>query len=120
MLLPVTHILPLLSLRHGKVIAQEVENKHIEVMWADEEVAALWANSAAAKSELPEHPPAVRKAVALGRMALDPLAVLASLCGREKEILSLRLHDMQDKINPDELMSAVEQVGRGGAQEDIA
>ena len=80
------------------------------MLWAEEAVAALWANSAAAKAEFPEHGPLVRRAVALGRMALDPLAVLASLCGRGAEALSLRLHAMQDRVAPEELMAAIERI----------
>ncbi len=85
----------------------------MEVLWGDERVASLWASSPAAAEEFPEHGPLLRKAVALGRMALDPLAVLASLCGRGREVLSLRLHDCQDRLPKDELMHAVEQVGSG-------
>jgi transcription elongation factor SPT6 len=52
------------------------------VRFSDERLAALWESSLAAKEEMPEQPPLIRRAVALGRLALDPLAVLASLCGR--------------------------------------
>jgi hypothetical protein len=55
----------------------------------------------------------VRRAVALGRMALDPLAVLASLCGRGGEALSLQLHAMQDRVPPEDLARAIEKVCMG-------
>ena len=45
-------------------------------------------------------------------MALDPLADIASLCGRGGEVLSLRLHAMQDRIPPEEVARAVEKVRR--------
>jgi hypothetical protein len=46
-------------------------------------------------------------------MALDPLAVVASLCGQGGEVLSLRLHAMQDRVAPEDLAHAVEKVGAG-------
>jgi hypothetical protein len=45
----------------------------------------------------------VRKAIALGRLALEPLAVVCSLAGRQRELLSLRLHELQDKVPPEAL-----------------
>jgi hypothetical protein len=47
-------------------------------------------------------------------MALDPLAVIASLCGRGGEVLSLRLHAMQDRVPPEDIARAVEKVGGRG------
>lgn len=52
----------------------------------EERLAALWENSAAARNELREHAPLVRRAVGLGRAALDPLSLLAALCGPDKEV----------------------------------
>ena len=52
----------------------------------------------------------VRKAVGLGRMALDPLAVISTLLGRRKELLSLQLHDLQAKLPQELLASRLEQV----------
>jgi len=45
-------------------------------------------------------------------MAIDPLAVIASLCGRGGEVLSLKLHAMQDRIPAEDLAHAVEKVRR--------
>lgn len=53
----------------------------------------------------------VRKAVGLGGMALDPLAVISTLLGRRKELLSLQLHDLQAKLPQELLASRLEQVG---------
>jgi transcription elongation factor SPT6 len=52
----------------------------------------------------------VRKAVGLGRMALDPLAVISTLLGRRKELLSLKLHDLQERLPQDLLATRLEQV----------
>jgi len=47
--------------------------------------------------------------VALGRLALEPLAVLASLCHSDgKEILSLNLHALQSHVPQTELLKAAE------------
>jgi hypothetical protein len=89
---------------------------------ADERLAALWENCKAAVDELPEQPPHVRRAVALARLQLDPLALLASLAGPRQELLSLALYDMQDALSEEDrsrvleqqLITAANQVGRGG------
>eukprot|EP00882_Tetradesmus_deserticola_P034409 GHRQ01039456.1.p1 GENE.GHRQ01039456.1~~GHRQ01039456.1.p1 ORF type:complete len:147 (-),score=22.40 GHRQ01039456.1:295-735(-) len=52
----------------------------------------------------------VRKAVGLGRMALDPLAVISTLLGRRKELLSLKLHELQAQLPQDLLATRLEQV----------
>ncbi len=87
---------------------------------ADERIAALWENCKAAQDELAEQPAHVRRAVALARMQLDPLALLASLAGPRQELLSLSLYDMQDALSEEErtrvveqqLITAANQVGR--------
>jgi hypothetical protein len=49
-------------------------------------------------------------AVGVGRLALDPLAVLAVLCGPKKGILSLKMHDLQDMLPREALAQRLEQV----------
>lgn len=65
---------------------------------ADESIAMAWENSNAAEMELPTSPPIIRRAVALAREALDPIAVLASICGQYKEIMTVRLHQLEKYI----------------------
>ncbi len=48
--------------------------------------------------------------VALARCALDPLAVLASLCGRSGEILGANLHPLQDVLPKQELLAVAERI----------
>ena len=48
--------------------------------------------------------------VALGRCALDPLPVLASLCGPSAEILAMALHPLKDLLPRQELAAAAERV----------
>jgi transcriptional accessory protein Tex/SPT6 len=46
----------------------------------------------------------VRTAIGVGRLALDPLAVIASLFGARRAILSLTMHELQDAL-PQELLA---------------
>ena len=76
--------------------AAELGTGGVQIRMADESVAAAWENSSSAKEELAATPAAiVRRAVALGRQLLDPLAMLAGLCGSGREILALTLHPLQ-------------------------
>jgi hypothetical protein len=65
----------------------------------------------------------VRRAIALGRLALDPLAVLAQLSGgvegSGREVLSIHLTDIQELLSTDERMAVVEQVRGGGMWESV-
>ena len=55
----------------------------------------------------------VRMAVGVGRLALDPLAIIAVLCGPKKGVLSLKMHDLQDMLPKEALAQRLEQVRRG-------
>jgi hypothetical protein len=45
-------------------------------------------------------------------MALDPLAVISTLLGLRKELLSLKLHELQERLPQDLLATRLEQVRR--------
>ncbi|KAF5840153.1 hypothetical protein DUNSADRAFT_17637 [Dunaliella salina] len=89
---------------------KELELQHVQVVQADERLAMLWERCKAAQDEFPEQPPFVRRAIALGRLQLDPLPVLAQLCGYRREVLSLHLSDMQDCLGVDERMRCIEEL----------
>jgi transcription elongation factor SPT6 len=76
----------------------------------DESIAVAWENSTAAEAEMPSASPIVRRGVALAREAMDPFAVLASLCGQSRESLSLRLHPLQKYIPNEIKMKSMEDV----------
>lgn len=80
------------------MVLQSLETGAILKFSADESIAMAWENSRAAESELPSSPSIIRRAVALARQALDPLAVLSSTCGQFKEILTVRLHELEKYI----------------------
>lgn len=52
----------------------------------------------------------VRRAVALGRYLQNPLAMVATLCGPRKEILSWKLSPLESFLNQDDKFAMVEQV----------
>lgn len=52
----------------------------------------------------------VKRAVALGRYLQNPLAMVATLCGPGKEILSWKLSPLESYLTPDEKYAMVEQV----------
>ena len=52
----------------------------------------------------------MKRAVALGRYLQNPLAMIATLCGPGKEILSWKLHALEQFLTPDEKYDIVEQV----------
>ena len=80
-------------------VLAELGTGDVQLMMADESMAALWENSAAGVEELASSAGIVRRAVALGRQLLDPLAVVASLCGPSREILAYGLHPLQSEAS---------------------
>ena len=77
-------------------LSTEMETGGSVLLPQDESLAALWENSVAAQAELSGSAGIVRRAVALGRQLLDPLALLAALAsGPGKEVLALSLHPLQ-------------------------
>ncbi|KAK9852135.1 hypothetical protein WJX84_004569 [Apatococcus fuscideae] len=86
------------------------ETGSLVLRMAEPFVAQVWEACAAARRELPDHLPIVRRAVALGRGALEPLAPLASLAGPSGDALALKLHPLQRHLPRDALLSIVEQV----------
>ena len=48
--------------------------------------------------------------IALGRCKLEPLAVLAALCGPSGEVLSMNLHPLRELLPRQALLTAAERV----------
>ena len=66
----------------AKLLAGSSDTGHIDIKWADQAIAQVWENSAAAKEELTDQPVLVRRAVAIGRAAIyGQIPVLCSLAG---------------------------------------
>ncbi|KAL0039173.1 hypothetical protein WJX77_010168 [Trebouxia sp. C0004] len=95
---------------NAKVLTGRSESGTITAFLADQTIAQLWETSAAAREELTDQPPLVRRAVAMARAAISGnLPVLCSLAGMSREILALQMHPMQKAVTGEELYKAVEQ-----------
>jgi transcription elongation factor SPT6 len=96
---------------------QEERNENLRpltsfhVRLVKDNVAALYESSAFAEADLKECPRLVRRAAALGRACIDPLAVLAALLTPPyDELLSLQLHPLQEAVPRVERRRALEQL----------
>ncbi|KAL5707704.1 Transcription elongation factor spt6 [Ranunculus cassubicifolius] len=86
------------------------ESADTPVVYGDESLPRLYETSRISSDQLPAYNGTVRRAVALGRYLQNPLAMIASLCGPEREILSWKLHPLEHFLTPDEKYEMVEQV----------
>ncbi|KAF5193243.1 Transcription elongation factor spt6, partial [Thalictrum thalictroides] len=81
-----------------------------DVDYGDESLPHLYENSRISSDQLPGHHGIVKRAVALGRYLQNPLAMVATLCGPGREILSWKLHPLESFLTSDEKYDIVEQV----------
>eukprot|EP01018_Ginkgo_biloba_P029203 Gb_29261 [translate_table: standard] len=93
---------------HPRELAEGLDT--ISVVYADEVLPSLYENSHISLEQLPAQQGIVRRAVALGRYLQNPLAMVATLCGPGREVLSLKLNSLEHFLTPDERFEAVEQV----------
>ncbi|XP_027352655.1 transcription elongation factor SPT6 homolog isoform X3 [Abrus precatorius] len=82
----------------------------LSIVYGDESLPRLYENSRISSEQLPSQQGIVRRAVSLGRYLQNPLAMVATLCGLRREILSWKLSPLESFINPDDKFSMVEQV----------
>ncbi|CAH2065577.1 unnamed protein product [Thlaspi arvense] len=102
-----------------EVIFQMVEEKprdvghgmdDLSIVYVDESLPRLYENSRISGEQLPQQSGIVKRAVALGRYLQNPLAMVATLCGPGREILSWKLHPLENFLQVDEKYGMVEQV----------
>ncbi|KAF8715916.1 hypothetical protein HU200_026878 [Digitaria exilis] len=93
---------------HPRDVNPQMEN--LAIVYGDESVPRLYENSRISSDQLPGQSGIVKRAVALGRYLQNPLAMIATLCGPGKEILSWKLHALEQFLTPDEKYDVVEQV----------
>ncbi|KAA3478359.1 transcription elongation factor SPT6-like [Gossypium australe] len=86
------------------------EMDELSIVYGDESLPRLYENSRISADQLPGTSGIVKRAVALGRYLQNPLAMVAALCGPEKEILSWKLNPMENFLTADEKYSIIEQV----------
>lgn len=93
---------------HPRDLAEGLDT--INVVYGDELLCTLYENSRISQDQLPTQRGIVRRTVALGQYLQNPLAMVATLCSPDKEILSLKLHSLEHFLTLDEKYEAVEQV----------
>ncbi|KAJ7976530.1 Transcription elongation factor spt6 [Quillaja saponaria] len=82
----------------------------LSVVYGDESLARLYETSRISSDQLPGQSGIVKRAVALGRYLQNPLAMVATLCGPVREILSWKISSLESFLTPDEKYWMVEQV----------
>ncbi|XP_024967791.1 transcription elongation factor SPT6 homolog isoform X2 [Cynara cardunculus var. scolymus] len=82
----------------------------LSIVYADESLPHLYENSRISSDQLQPQPGIVKRAVALGRYLQNPLAMVATLCGPSKEILSWKLSPLESFLTADEKYGMVEQI----------
>eukprot|EP00667_Euglena_gracilis_P001065 EG_transcript_1065 len=81
----------------------------IPIEWVPEDIARVFARSARGQAEFPEFTEAQRRAVSIARRLRDPLPEVAALFNSDRDILSLKLHEYQDLVPPEQLETRLEQ-----------
>ncbi|CAA3013552.1 transcription elongation factor SPT6 homolog [Olea europaea subsp. europaea] len=89
-------------------VGHEMDN--LNIVYGDESLPHLYENSRISTDQLPGQAGIVRRAVALGRNLQNPLAMVATLCGPGREILSWKLNPLESFLTPDEKYGMVEEV----------
>ncbi|XP_023537141.1 transcription elongation factor SPT6 homolog isoform X2 [Cucurbita pepo subsp. pepo] len=82
----------------------------LSIVYGDESLPRLYENSRISADQLQGQSGIVKRAVALGRYLQNPLAMVATLCGPGREILSWKLHPLENFLTPDDKYGMVEQV----------
>ncbi|XP_050388044.1 transcription elongation factor SPT6 homolog [Argentina anserina] len=82
----------------------------LTIVYGDESLARLYENSRISSDQLPAQSGIVKRAVALGRYLQNPLAMVATLCGPGREILSWKLNPLENFLTQDEKYTMIEQV----------
>ncbi|KAL2337306.1 hypothetical protein Fmac_011752 [Flemingia macrophylla] len=80
------------------------------VVLGEEGLPRLYEVSEISASQLLRQDGIVKRAVALGRFLLNPLAMVATLCGEKKEVLSWNLTPLQKFLTSDEKLEIIEWV----------
>ncbi|XWS08222.1 hypothetical protein CRYUN_Cryun41cG0061200 [Craigia yunnanensis] len=86
------------------------EMDELSIVYGDESLPRLYENSRISSDQLPGQSGIVKRAVALGRYLQNPLAMVATLCGPGKEILSWKISPLENFLTTDEKYGMVEQV----------
>eukprot|EP00096_Caligus_rogercresseyi_P013174 TRINITY_DN584_c0_g1_i1.p1 TRINITY_DN584_c0_g1~~TRINITY_DN584_c0_g1_i1.p1 ORF type:complete len:1752 (-),score=659.27 TRINITY_DN584_c0_g1_i1:156-5411(-) len=93
------------------LVHELVEGEHqfpkIGVYLMDDNLAKVYAASTRAAQDFRDYPSVLRQAISLGRRMQDPLVEFSQLTGPENEILCLNFHPLQNRLEDEELLEAV-------------
>lgn len=87
-----------------------VEMDGLSIVYGDESLPRLYENSRISSDQLPGQSGIVKRAVGLGRFLQNPLAMVATLCGPGREILSWKISPLESFLTPDEKYGMIEQI----------
>lgn len=90
-----------------KELIKDEEFPDIQIEIVDSDLATIYSNSKKGISDFPEYQEVLRQAISIARKMQDPLIEYSQLCNPEKDILSLRLHPLQDQLDKDELLEVL-------------
>ncbi|XP_073260366.1 transcription elongation factor SPT6-like isoform X3 [Populus alba] len=96
-----------LKIEESSIDADQVLNG-IAVIYGDETLPQLYEKSEVSLRHLPGQEGIVKRAVALGRYLQNPLAMIATLCGVQKEIVSWKLTSLDHFLTPEEKYGMIE------------
>ncbi|CAF4632704.1 unnamed protein product, partial [Rotaria sp. Silwood2] len=81
----------------------------IKVLVVDTELSKIYAQSRKGESDFRDYPVKLRQAVSQGRRLQDPLLEFSQLFNYDKEILLIKYHPLQDLIDREQILIALEQ-----------
>ncbi|XP_040577453.1 transcription elongation factor SPT6 [Lepeophtheirus salmonis] len=93
------------------VVHELVEGEHqfpkIGVFLMDDNLAKVYSNSTRASQDFRDYPNVLRQGISLARRMQDPLIEFSQLAGPENEILCLNFHPLQNRLEEEELLEAI-------------
>ncbi|KAL5078321.1 hypothetical protein RYX36_017305 [Vicia faba] len=103
----INEIISMMSEDNFQDVSQEMSGPPAVVL-GDEGLPHLYEDSEISTSQFPRQYGVVKRAVALGRYLLNPLAMVATLCGVNKEVSSWKLNPLERFLSTDEKMEMIE------------
>ncbi|KAI4332888.1 hypothetical protein L6164_017762 [Bauhinia variegata] len=104
----INEIISVMMEENAKDLSEEM--KGLKVVLGEEGLPCLYEHSDISEDQLPRQEGFVKRAVALGRYLLNPLAMVATLCGVKKEIVSWKLTSLERFLTSDEKLEMIEWV----------
>ncbi|XP_071546473.1 transcription elongation factor SPT6 [Panulirus ornatus] len=90
-----------------KDLEEQEQFPKISVEIIDNDLAKIYSMSKKGEADFLDYPPLLRQAVSIGRRVQDPLVEFSQLCNLDEELLNLKLHNLQDQLNPTEVLDSL-------------